>query len=501
MSFLYKIVSILLLCITSIGQLSAQIFPKENSKLWWRIIGFSFPAQTGSNTYTVELAKGDRNSESDFEKNKIISISRKTNKVIAEVPSFGSDYTWRTVYVSNNNIKTKSILHHFSVAFTPDADSTVKRLRVIKSAEKFQDHYVFVDCTRVLYDMNGNPVWVLPNTDQKDKQNAEPHDIKVTPEGTITFFTGWKPYEITYAGDLVWNYEVSTDRVMFHHEFTKLQNGHYMGMILQDISGKLPVFKQDNFNDTYDSAGFYRSRIYNSIVEFDKDRHLVWSWNGMDYENNSDLHLRRTADVGELDCDLHDNAFYFDEKNKMIYLSLRNISRIIKIKYPEGTVVNTYGTIYEPGIKDMENELFCLQHSGRISQKGYLYLYNNNSHYGPHHIPTIEMFREPAPGKSELKKIWEYQCTVEGMDSTTIQRTFFYRGGSVMELPDRSMLVNMSIPYPKIFIVSLDKKILWCAMPEKYDPVEKKWIVFQDYYRATIITRKQLEQMIWRSQK
>ena len=498
---MYKVLSILFLCITSINQLSAQIFPKENSKLYWRIIGFSFPAQTGSITYTIEIAKGDCNSESAFEKNKITSTSGKKNKIIAEVPSFGCDYTWRTVSVVNNNTKTKSTLHHFSVKITPDVDPAVKRLRIIKSAEKYQDHYVFIDCSRVLYDMNGKPIWVLPNTDQKDKQNAEPHDIKVTPEGTITFFTGWKPYEITYSGDILWNYEANPDYIMFHHEFTKLSNGHYMGMILQDVNGKLPVFKQDNFNDVYDSAGFYHSRIYNSIVEFDKNKHLVWSWSGKEYENNSDLHLRQTADVPALDCDLHDNAFFFDEKNKIIYLSLRNISRIIKIKYPEGTVLNTYGTIYKPGIKDMENKLFCLQHSCRISQKGYLYLYNNNSHYGPHHIPTIEVFQEPAPGKSDLKKIWEYQCTVEGMDSATIQKTFFYRGGGVMELPDQSMLVNMSNPYPKVFIVNHDKKILWSAMPEKYDPTGKKWIFFQDYYRAYIISRKELEQMIWRSEK
>ena len=41
--------------------------------------------------------------------------------------------------------------------------------------------------------------------------------------------------------------------------------------------------------------------------------------------------------------DVHENAFFFDEKNKVIYISFKYISTIIKLKYPEGIVLNTYG--------------------------------------------------------------------------------------------------------------------------------------------------------------
>lgn len=180
-------------------------------------------------------------------------------------------------------------------------------------------------------------------------------------------------------------------------------------------------------------------------------------------------------------------------------MSVRNLSRIIKIKYPEGKVLATYGTVYKPGTTHMENSLFCGQHSCKLSKNGYLYLFNNNSCTTS--LPTIVKLQEPGPGKTELKKIWEYQCTVEPQDAAAIGNTRFVSGGSVTELPDQTMLVMMGLPYPKVFIVNNDKKVLWSAVPERYDPIAKKW-TYTDQYRACLITsRKDLEQLIWNSEK
>lgn len=50
----------------------------------------------------------------------------------------------------------------------------------------------------------------------------------------------------------------------------------------------------------------------------------------------------------------HENSFFFDDKAKVIYLSLRNINSILKIKYPEGTILQIYNgensTLYEKTI-------------------------------------------------------------------------------------------------------------------------------------------------------
>ncbi len=503
---MWKPFVLLLLFTSSYHQICAQVFPKEGSSLCYRLIGFSFPAGASVTQYKLEIATGSYSNAADFEKNIVKSVSCKKSKVITEVPYFGCQYTWRVIPAGSKAVVTKDVLHHFSVKITQDVDSASTRLRIISPAEKYKDAYVFIDGARALYDMNGKPVWFLPGTELKVNQKAYPRDLKPTPQGTITFLTNGDAYEITYGGNIVWRTQVTNQSVKhFHHEFTRLRNGYYMGM-LSELSDnnylKLLSFKDSIAHNANDSARFYRRAWINSLVEYDPKGNLVWRWDGYNYLMKSDLIGEQKADSSFDLNDLHENAFFFDEINKVVYVSFRNINRVIKIKYPEGTILNTYGAKYAPGVQDMHNELFCGQHSCRKSQKGYLYLFNNNV-CNASHIPTIVMLQEPPEGKSELKKIWEYQCTVENPEVMTVENSNFLSGGNVVELPDQSIFVSMGSPYCKVFIVGTDKKVLWSAISEKYNSGKERWELFSqlNVYRASMISRKDLEELIWNSEK
>ena len=499
---MHKIIIILLIFINLAlpENCTAQIFPKEDSKLCYRIIGLSFPARASAVKYNIEIATGDYIDESSFEKNITVALYSKTNRVIAEVPYFGCQYTWRVTSVTQNNIKTKSPFYHFSTKITPDVDSAVTRLRVTSVAEKYKDAYVFLDGARVLYDMKGKPVWFLPGTDQPRNQSAYPRDMKLTPQGTITFITGYQPYEISYDGDLLWLYKGNKPGQpidTFHHEFTRFNNGHYMGMLNKDVLIRLPGFKDSIAKNARDSTRFYKSVLLNTLVEYDAANHLIWQWDGLKHIPHFDLFYFQNA-TATFDSDLHENAFYFDEKHKVVYISLRNTDQVIKAKYPEGNVLNIYN-----GRKDaanIPNGLFCGQHSCKVSKEGYLYLFNNNI-CSEKHTPEIAIFRESAPGKNKLEKIWSYPCTIDDPDMAK-EHLSFISGGSVQELPGGELLASMSEPYSKVFIVNRDKKILWSAIPEKYDATLKKWGHPVELYRASIITtQKELEQLIWNSEK
>ena len=480
----------------------AQIFPHEGSKLCYRITGFSFPAVTGASKYKIEIAQGTYNTESSFKQNICVTVSDKKNKIIGEVPYFGCAYTWRYVCETNTHAQARSPLYHFSTKITPDVDSSATRLRIMKHAEKYKDDYVFADGARVLYDMNGKPVWFLPGTDLPINRQAYPRDLKITPQGTITFIVHFLPYEITYDGKILWQYKNrSADRNdTFHHEFTRLNNGHYMGMLFEDDVKQIPLFKDSIAQNASDSARLYREMKFNSIVEYDANQHEIWRWDDYDYLRNSDLWAHKTKE-GAFDLnDLHENSFYFDERNKVIYVGFRNVNRIVKIKYPEGTVLESYGPAYKAGATHLDAGLFCGQHSCKVSKKGNLYLFNNNT-CSSYHIPTIEVLQQPGHGENELKKIWEYQCTVEGLTYASSQDLMFYSGGNVVELRDEDIFASMGVPYCKIFIVGQDKKLLWSAIPEKYDQKTGKWEQPHELYRASIISRKDIEQLIWTSEK
>jgi len=482
--------------------LNAQIFPKEESHLNFRLIGFSFPPEKGNAACTLEIAKGHFNNTDSFKKNIIKSINCKTNKIVAEVPAFGCDYTWCTVY-TNKGKKTFSDLHHFAVTSIPEIDTNLRRLSIETAAKKYKDAYVFLDGFRELFDMKGTPIWYLPPV---EGAFISPRDLKITPQGTLTFLFNGKAYETNLKGDILWKgpENGNGDRDNYHHELTRLNNGHYMVLGNERILLKLSSHDSSLLTLTAykvikgDDGNLYQEVEFGDVKEYDEHSNLVWSWGTEKYFESTDIFLCKN-EQGLLDIDVHENAFYFDTATKSIYLSFRNISRILKIKYPEGNVLSSYGNTYKPGGgKELGNDLYCDQHCIRKSDSGYLYLFNNNDCNMPN-PPKIIIAKEPEEPGNKLKKIWEYECNP--MHAGVTKRAKIKPAGNVTELPDHSIFAQMSWGYSSVFIINRNKQILWSAYPEIWNPTEQKWDVLLYQYRASIITDpKQLEQMVWNAE-
>jgi hypothetical protein len=490
---------IIVFCFIIPLQLSSQILPIENSKLNYRLIGFSFPVDPNAIKYTIEIAAGAYDVAGAFAKNISLSVDSKTNRLIAEVPSFGKQYTWRIVYTDKKKVSRESALYHFSTMMNPHVDTGKLRLRILlPAAPQYKDDYVAVDGGGVVYDMKGRPVWFIPDTNGFGGNVA---CLQFTPQGTITFIYR-SAYEINYNGDILWQTPhkgiINGDTVhgeYYHHEFTKLANGHFMALVMQMLLCKTVSVKDSNYliiskdKDKTEANGYKLGR-FGALVEYDEKGNAVWSWESSKYLPGADFAYFNPTDTNTK-YDAHENAFYFDERNKVIYLGFRNLNRIIKIAYPAGKVLGTYGENFKPGAKHAGegDGLFCNQHSIGRTQDGYLYYFNNNSCRN-NEVPSVVMLQEPVSLTDTLKKVWEYSCPVEGDYKN------FVSGGNATELPDRSLFVNMGSKYSKLLIVNRDKKILWSALPEKYEAVEQRWLPMHEY-RATIISREEMERLIW----
>ncbi len=459
--------------------------------------------------YKLEIAKGRYETDDLFRKNIILSLDVNTDKTIAEVPAFGSQYTW--CVTDRDAAKTRIVLHHFSTAIIPNVDTNVTRLRILKNTGAYKDAYVFIDGTRTLYDMNGMPVWFFPNIEHFPSDNFELRDLKITPQGTITFILGDKAYEVNYNASVLWKApdigNSGDGTVSYHHEITRLANGHYMTMGNENVLCKRPAAMDGSFvimgDDTikHDLTDISYTRVpFGTVMEYDEKGNLVWLWKSSSYFKGSDIIYHRKAN-GLPELLPHENAFYFDEKTKTIYVSFRNISRILKVKYPEGNITEAYGETFQKGVPEKGNGLFCHQHSPAISDRGYLYLFNNNvcNAGAP---PSIVMFEQPGSGNGALKKVWEYECTIDGIDDSVKKPQYqFLSGGNVIELHDHSIFASMCAPfYSKVFIVSPDKKILWSAAPERRNAVSKKWGMISLYKASMINSREDLERLIWNAE-
>ena len=483
-------------------QLFSQTLPKEGSTLNYRLIGFSFPADRSAKKYKVEIAVGSFFTEDSFQRKIVHSQEYKSNKIIILVPSFGTQYTWRVV--SADGSKAKGQLHHFSTMSCPEVDTAITRLSILTGPETYKDAYVFLDGNGVLYDMYGQPVWFLPY-EHGDPQ--QPRDMRATDRGTITFLAkGEIPREINYNGDVLWRapdiaFVSGEASEGYHHEFARLANGHYM--VLGTESVRFDTVASSPQRTSASDTALPLIRL-GTILEYNEKGALVWSWRSSNYFKDADLkywkkrdeiRISNKRDRHRTDIDVHENAFYFDQKDSIIYIGFRNISRIIKVKYPEGYVMNTYGEIYRPGVTQTGNNLFCGQHDMGVSQKGHLYVFNNRS-CKDDGVPRVTVLQEGGPGENSPKKIWEYQCTLDPLSAYNKEKAV-PNGGSICELPDQSFLVCMVGIFNKIFIVNADKQVLWSALSERFDSTLKKWEGITQY-RASIITdSKALEKLIW----
>jgi hypothetical protein len=346
----------------------------------------------------------------------------------------------------------------------------------------------------------------------------------MTKQHTITFIASTKTnraIEINYEGKIIWKAPEHSDinpdgNLFYHHEFTRLDNGNYMvisnektGVYMKKNKGDSSLYITNKPEIPDNISLLFPETLLGMILEFDKMGKLVWFYKTSNYFIGSDL-INYTWPKGVFDPRI--NSFYFDENEKMLYISFKSISRIIKVKYPEGITLNSYGKMYKQPIKSVtskenrqdhsiENseELFCGQHSCRSTKDGYLYCFNNNEcRHGS--LPTIVMMQQPHSSNDSLKKIWEFTCEPEKEDQERIPEMVFSSGGNVDELPDGSFFCSMSSGYSKTFIVSRDKEVLWSAMAEKWNPDKNKWDKISIYRSSIISSREDLENLIMNSE-
>lgn len=478
--------------------LFAIVIPAEGSSLNYRLIGFSCPEIQGAKKYKLEISSGNYYSDDSFKKNIVVAIESNSPDIIATVPVFGQNYTWHLVGILKSGKNKVTPLYHFSTGTAASTDSASIHLKILDRAKRNKDAFVFLDGNRALYDMNGNLVWYLPYTETSFNEGNVIRDIKLTSAGTITLLANNEAYEIDYTGKVLWKAPndgtvSGNEKENYHHEFTRLENGHYM-VLGYEFTGTYVVYDQagdssllvahtpphgKNFRVVSSMAP------YGTIIEYDGYGKVVWSFKASRYFTGSDLIYFKWPFTR---LDTHDNAFCFDEKNNMIYLSFRDINRVIRIKYPQGTILDTYGEIYKPDRPPRNSGFFCRQHSCKVNSEGYLYLFNNND-CNPESPASIVVLQQPTTQNDTLRKIWEYPCPGKIVKNGG--------GGNVVELPDHSFFASSCNPNTVLFIVNRANEIQWSAIAEKWNPSEKSWNPIGQYRASIIVGKKEMEHLIW----
>ncbi len=481
------IVVVAFLFVFFIGVGRGQVVPAEGAVLHYRLIGFVVPAHKHSALYIIEVAQGMYKRAEDFQEHILWRFKGTGNEVVGEVPQWGATYTWRVVYDGEEKDK----LQHFSTCVVPVADTNSTRMRVTKNTEKYKDCYVFADGERALYDVEGRAVWYLPNIPGVVGEQSVVRDLKATAAGTITFLSDEQAVEVSYDGKVLWKAPkagtVSGDTTEhFHHEFTRLGNGDYMvlgneyvywNVASTDFGGGMVVFDA-NGKRTTGTVG--RERLeFGTLIRYNRKGEVVWKWKSADYfKQTYEQKDRLKKDV----LQSHANAFYFDEKQQLIYVSFKNLGQVLTVKYPEGTVTSYVGKMMDTVTHRLADGAVCEQHSCKVLRDGRLCVFNNNM-CRLEEQPEVAVY---GAGETWDQVVWRYQCP-----GGSGRRSPMTQGGNVVELRDGDLFVSMCSPYGKLFIVNKDKELLWEAVMEHYSAARQRWEEAPQY-RASAISDSEL---------
>lgn len=510
-----KGLGIVLLILLLSNRLWSQIMPIDNAVLNYRIAGFSVPENTKAASYLFQIANGNIDNSHNFQT--AIFFSHKTTKPqnIAELPFWGKTYTWCIKYYDKAGSEIgNSGLHHFTTGSNVYADTSNTGLVMLKQAAEHKDLCLMLDGVLVIYNIDGNPIWYMPDMPQIKKRDFTIRDFKATADGTFTFMTQDNAYEVDYNGNMLWQApndgKVSgkPNNEGYHHEFTKLTNGHYMiagsELITRPIPNKPSMYFEENDTTVkQDDNGKYFKQITSStLIEYNAKGDVVWSWRASEHFTDADFFWAKVALEKPYDGNAYMNAFDFDVVHKVIYVSFKNINKIIKIEYPSGKILNSYG---ELGNHIQHKSPFYGQHSCRVNPRtGELYVYNNNHSdiisITPWQIDTfgyvtshIVKYKQPSGNGSELKSTWDVGCRMM-QDRNAPQVT--KRGGSVVILDDDCVLVNMGT-MNQIMIINKNKQMVFDAVPYVADDMKRRSPMIP--YRCNYMYRKDLEKFVFRS--
>jgi hypothetical protein len=221
---------------------------------------------------------------------------------------------------------------------------------------------------------------------------------------------------------------------------------------------------------------------FGTLIEYDSEGKICWSWNSEKYFPDIDIYYSLENDENFIVDPAHHriydpshiNGFYLDEYNDILYISVKNMSRIIKLDRKTGKILACYGAKYPSGQAIYANGFFQYLHAPILLPDGNIMVFNNNNlekSSKPINTSSVVIFSQPKSERDSSKKIWEFLCNFD-----SLYKSYSFRTGNSIFLENSDIIVNMGDPVSRIFQVTKDKKIVWDCYTEKFSIEKETWI-------------------------
>ena len=248
-----------------------------------------------------------------------------------------------------------------------------------------------------------------------------------------------------------------------------MPNGNYLGIIETTQSGPVPIgdwssYCYSVYGALCDGVTSFFPWHGDKIVEWDVEtKEIIWEWNTFDHLDMSDYDELGGSWIQGLQQGFYDwthtNALFFDETENAIYISIRHLSRIVKIDYPSGDIIWSMGLNMSSNDVDFGQDiLFSWQHSIQVLENGNIVTLDNgnlsqqllNTDYATTRALEIEIIESNGMYNSNV--VWEYNLP---------DYLFGFASGNVQKLENNNYLITTVGEGGTAIEVNSNKEIVW----------------------------------------
>jgi len=447
--------------ISNIQFINAQLLkPIQGSVLNYTHVLFEWEQINDADCYQFQLSSDENFSNIlvDLIDSSLIYIE--TNEI-----DWTSNYYWRLKPVKNNDFSQDWIGEN---SFTTGSSISNISAQIFDS-NQYNDGVTifgaFFNYFSSAFDKNGNEIWntgdnnfVFYNTDY----NGKLFGCELRPELEYNI----PGIEFTLDNNIIW--EESNDNFT-HHDIIQLPNGNYLGIIETTQSGPVPIgdwssYCYSVYGALCDGVTSFFPWHGDKIVEWDAEtKEIIWEWNTFDHLDMSDYDELGGSWIQGLQQGFYDwthtNALFFDETENAIYISIRHLSRIIKIDYPSGNIIWSMGLNMSSNDVDFGQDiLFSWQHSIQVLENGNIVTLDNgnlsqqllNTDYATTRALEIEIIESNGIYSSNV--VWEYNLP---------DYLFGFASGNVQKLENNNYLITTVGEGGTVIEVNSNKEIVW----------------------------------------
>ena len=380
---------LLYICLTFV--FSNEFTPIQNANLNYIHSRLTWPQIPQASHY--ELIINDSISFIQFDVNK-------NSHILTDFLNWGGQYSWSVCGYDQNNLVIECFNNNFfSISELPDYYPD--NVNLVYLDDGYHQGLNLLDFDglgfSVILDKFGNPIWFV------DKNNFNPPKILTTQllkSGNFIGFGAGNGYEINIDGEILFQ---TPNEFGVHHDFKKHENSYFLldGLI---ESHPCPEPCPDNLPEDINWLG-------DRFIQISNYGELIWEWNSFDYIDLNDfnpLYLDRLSINYSEDDTMdwtHSNSIFYN--NGKVYISVRNLSRILKIDYESKNLD------WHIGEEDFMNQIyfnnsieFSQQHSVKELSNGNILFFDNHTFLDPEISRCTEFTYDEVTDSLHL--VWEY---------------------------------------------------------------------------------------------